>query len=84
MGQLTSVGSISQEAWHTRFREMREAAPTYLVTVIEDTRLGKVGPVVRSRDLFAGLPEPPIFELSSSRRKFRLRLLLLLLPYPYP
>jgi len=42
LGQLTSVGNISRDAWDQRFHQMREHSNTYLVTVIEDTRLGKV------------------------------------------
>jgi glucosamine-phosphate N-acetyltransferase len=42
LGQLTSVGNISREAWDARFNQMKETPNTYLVTVIEDTRLGKV------------------------------------------
>merc|ERR1712025_483203 len=40
LGQLTSVGDISHEAWCERFSEMEGG--TYYVVVIEDTRDGRV------------------------------------------
>jgi len=42
LGELTSVGDITREAWDKRFDEMKECKDTYLVTVIEDTALHKI------------------------------------------
>ena len=37
LGQLTSVGEISEEQWQRRFSDMRSKAGTYNVMVLEDT-----------------------------------------------
>lgn len=37
LGQLTSVGEISREAWTQRWEEMKSCNSTYYVIVIEDT-----------------------------------------------
>ena len=42
LGQLTSVGEISPEAWAARWHEMRLCTDTYYVIVIEDTDLRRV------------------------------------------
>ena len=42
LGQLTSVGEISPEAWLGRWRELRLCTDTYYVIVIEDTDLRRV------------------------------------------
>ena len=42
LGQLTSVGEISPEAWAARWRELRLCTDTYYVIVIEDTDLRRV------------------------------------------
>ena len=42
LGELTSVGDISREAWEARFDDLKACKNTYYVTVIEDTLLKKV------------------------------------------
>jgi glucosamine-phosphate N-acetyltransferase len=42
LGELTSVGDISLEAWEARFYDMKRCKDTYYITVIEDTLLKKV------------------------------------------
>ena len=37
LGQLTSVGEISEEQWQRRFSDMRSKSGTYNVMVLEDT-----------------------------------------------
>merc|ERR1719480_732586 len=37
LGQLTSVGNISREAWSQRWKDMKRCNSTYYVIVIEDT-----------------------------------------------
>ena len=37
LGQLTSVGEVSEEQWQRRFSDMRRRSGTYNVMVIEDT-----------------------------------------------
>jgi hypothetical protein len=49
LGQLTAVGNISREAWDQRFHQMKESTNTYLVTVIEDTNLGRVRQLLGTR-----------------------------------
>jgi len=42
LGELTSVGDISREAWEARFDDLKACKNTYYITVIEDTLLKKV------------------------------------------
>ena len=42
LGQLTTVGDVSREAWDTRFDRMAAAGGVYMVTVIEDVGTGQV------------------------------------------
>ena len=37
LGQLTSVGEVSEEQWQRRFSDMRSKSGTYMVMVLEDT-----------------------------------------------
>ena len=42
LGQLTSVGEVSQEMWLRRFHDMRRRSGVYHVMVLEDTDTGQV------------------------------------------
>jgi len=42
LGELTTVGDISPDAWNARFDELKACKNTYLITVIEDTLLNKI------------------------------------------
>jgi len=42
LGELTSVGDISRDAWDTRFDLMKNGNQTYFITVVEDTALNKI------------------------------------------
>ena len=63
MGELTSVGNISRDAWDKRFDEMKDCKDTYLVTVIEDTQLGKVTSMVEDLGWSSRLENLPQLKL---------------------